>query len=399
MSFKDLYEKYINNQASEEEIKIVEEEIEKNEIISEHLCNKIDDDLFNVNNSMDSNNLDENQQIKSSNYTNKNNEENVLLKNINRKIRNKFLKTILASVVIVISILVGSKYIVSPMMDSKYYNPSAPIGDFTTQFLTDISVFTELHFPGIITSYTDDESLGYGKYNVKISQNDTFKNTNTTYDALINKGSLEYIESDFYKYPVMNAFKYGVYPFSCGFDDDKEQLEELKKLPSTSQVSAYISFSKDIDMKEIAKMIKDNDDLYFSWVGIRTCDKNTQQLPQMGFESSGTGIILEGFKNSKDYPYLELGGIDEDRNRADIYETHFKSLVKYMIDNKAFIELNHPNSYISSYENTLKYVEENGVKSYGVLVNGSKDSILKLRKNKFVYNLIIDDVKVSSYSH
>ena len=66
MSFKDLYEKYINNQASEEEIKIVEEEIEKNEIISEHLCNKIDDDLFNVNNSMDSNNLDENQQIKSS---------------------------------------------------------------------------------------------------------------------------------------------------------------------------------------------------------------------------------------------------------------------------------------------------------------------------------------------
>ena len=190
MSFKDLYEKYINNQASEEEKKIVEEEIEKNEIISEHLCNKIDDDLFNVNNSMDSNNLDENQQIKSSNYTNKNNEENVLLKNINRKIRNKFLKTILASVVIVISILVGSKYIVSPMMDSKYYNPSAPIGDFTTQFLTDISVFTELHFPGIITSYTDDESLGYGKYNVKIGQNDIFKNTNTTYDGVINKGSL-----------------------------------------------------------------------------------------------------------------------------------------------------------------------------------------------------------------
>ena len=53
MSFKDLYEKYINNQASEEEIKIVEEEIEKNEIISEYLCNKIDDDLFNLGNSKD----------------------------------------------------------------------------------------------------------------------------------------------------------------------------------------------------------------------------------------------------------------------------------------------------------------------------------------------------------
>ena len=395
MSFKDLYEKYINNQASEEEIKIVEEEIEKNEIISEYLCNKIDDDLFNLGNSKDGEDFGEKQQINS----NKKCEEDVLLKNINRKIRNKFLKTILASVVIVIGILASAKYIISPRMDAKYYNPSIKKGDFTTQFLTDISVFTELHFPGIITNYTDDESLGYGKYNVKIGQNDIFKSTNTTYDGVINKGSLEYIENDFYKYPSMNVFKYGVYPFSCGFDDDTGQLEELKKLPSTSQVSAYISFKKDIDMKEIAKMIEENKDLYFSWVGIRTCDKNIQQLPQMGFESSGTGVILESFKNSKDYPYLELGGIDEDRNRADIYETHFKSLVKYMIDNKAFIELNHRNSYISSYENTLKYVEENGVKSYGVLVNGSKDSILKLRKNKFVYNLIIDDVKVSSYSH
>ena len=105
MSFKDIYEKYINNEASEEEIKIVEEEIEKNEIISEHLCNKIDDNLFNVNSNIDTSHLDENHEIKSSGYNKKNNEEDILLKNINRKIRNKFLKAVLASVVIVISIL------------------------------------------------------------------------------------------------------------------------------------------------------------------------------------------------------------------------------------------------------------------------------------------------------
>lgn len=398
MSFKDIYEKYINNEASEEEIKIVEEEIEKNEIISEHLCNKIDDDLFNVNSNIDTSHLDENHEIKSSGYNKKNNEEDILLKNINRKIRNKFLKAVLASVVIVISILAGAKYIVSPMMDSKYYNPSTERGDFSTQFLTDISVFTELHFPGVITSYTNEESLGYGKYNVKITQSNTFKNTETTYDGVINKGNLEYIESDFYKYPVMNVFKYGVYPFDDAFDDAKLELEELKQLPSTSQVSAYISFNEDIDMKEITKMIEKYDDLYFSWVGIRTCDKNIQQLPQMGFESSGSGIILEGFENSEDYPYLELANIDKAYS-ADIYENHFKSLVKYMIDNKDFIELQHPNAHTFTYEDTLKYVEKNGVKSYGVLVNGSKDSILKLRENKFVYNLNIDDVKVSRYSH
>lgn len=196
----------------------------------------------------------------------------------------------------------------------------------------------------------------------------------------------------------MNVFKYGVYPFDDAFDDDRLQLEELKQLPSTSQVSAYISFNKDIDMNEISKMIKEYDDLYFSWVGIRTCDKNTQQLPQMGFESSGSGIILEGFENSEDYPYLELANIDKAYD-ADVYETHFKSLVKYMIDSKDFIELQHPNAHTFTYEDTFKYVEKNGVKSYGVLVNGSKESILKLRENKFVYNLNIDDVKASRYSH
>ena len=116
-------------------------------------------------------------------------------------------------------------------------------------------------------------------------------------------------------------------------------------------------------------------------------------------EICGSGIILEAFENSKDYPYLELGYIGGGAYSADIYENHFKSLVKYMIDNKDFIELQHPNAHTFTYEDTLKYVEKNGVKSYGVLVNGSKDSILKLRENKFVYNLNIDDVKASRYSH
>ena len=47
MRFKEIYEKYINGSASEEEIKIIEEEIEKNEIISEYLSQNIEDDFLN----------------------------------------------------------------------------------------------------------------------------------------------------------------------------------------------------------------------------------------------------------------------------------------------------------------------------------------------------------------
>ena len=189
-----------------------------------------------------------------------------------------------------------------------------------------------------------------------------------------------YIGSDFYKYPIMNIFKYGVYPYDDYDNDDSSEIEELKLLPKTAQANIYVSFKEDIDMKEIVRLINKYEDLYFSWVGIRTCDKKTQQLPQMGFETSGSGIVLEGFEENEKYPYLE-------------------SLLKYMIDNKSFTELNHPNVYEDVYKYTLDYVNKNGVKSYGVLVTGDAESILKLREESYVYGISIDDVKISSYSH
>ena len=393
MRFKEIYEKYINGSASEEEIKIIEEEIEKNEVISEYLSQNIEDDFLNKKD------LFGEMRISKEENEFKRKSEKDLLKSINKSIRNKFIVTGICSVLVVIGLVGGAKYIISPAMDSKYYNPTKMLGQFTEQLLVDISVFTELHFPGIDTSYTNSESLGYGRYNTKISQYNTFKNTETTYEGVIDKGQLMYIGSDFYKYPIMNIFKYGVYPYDDYDNDDSSEIEELKLLPKTAQANIYVSFKEDIDMKEIVRLINKYEDLYFSWVGIRTCDKKTQQLPQMGFETSGSGIVLEGFEENEKYPYLELGTLDWDRNDSEVYETHFKSLLKYMIDNKSFTELNHPNVYEDVYKYTLDYVNKNGVKSYGVLVTGDAESILKLREESYVYGISIDDVKISSYSH
>ncbi len=237
MRFKEIYEKYINGSASEEEIKIIEEEIEKNEIISEYLSQNIEDDFLNKKDlfgemriSKEENSEEEIKIIEEeiekneiiSEYLSQNIEDDFLnkkdlfgemriskeenefkrksekdlLKSINKSIRNKFIVTGICSVLVVIGLVGGAKYIISPAMDSKYYNPTKMLGQFTEQLLVDISVFTELHFPGIDTSYTNSESLGYGRYNTKISQYNTFKNTETTYEGVIDKGQLMYIGSD-----------------------------------------------------------------------------------------------------------------------------------------------------------------------------------------------------------
>ncbi|GAA0720094.1 hypothetical protein GCM10008905_08930 [Clostridium malenominatum] len=103
MSFKDLLYKYKDGTASAEEIKIVEEELDKYESIEEYLSEKY--------------NLDFEKDGLSENI----NDETPVIK---RKVNKKLKKVILASVSIIFLILFATYYVVSPVVSSFYYNPS-----------------------------------------------------------------------------------------------------------------------------------------------------------------------------------------------------------------------------------------------------------------------------------
>nr|MBK5235887.1 anti sigma factor C-terminal domain-containing protein [Clostridium sp.] len=67
-----------------------------------------------------------------------------------------------------------------------------------------------------------------------------------------------------------------------------------------------------------------------------------------------------------------------------------------MRDSKDFLKLLNTDS--ETYKDVLEYVEKNGVKSYGVLVQGRTNEILKLRKHPAVDSISVEDIKLSSYS-
>lgn len=393
MKFKGIFYKYIDGDANEEEIEIVENEIEKNELINNYLADKIEDDLIK-------------QSIKNCIYEDKaenidakkNREEDIILE-VKKAINKKLLKVGLISASIVICLLVSLKIIVSPIMNKMYYNPLDRVGENITRMDLDLEIFSELHFPGVAYFFNDYEALGFGKYNISFREQNYFKYENNVYDGKIDKNKFE-VANGFYKYPYKSTFSRDMVPFhQYPTDNDDEQIKELKELPEYIHVKANISFGKDLDMDEVLNLIE-NTELDTYWVAIRSIGEDEQRFPHLGMVPSGTGIVLgeEEIDNDK-YPYLEIGWIKEKDLTGNILEEHYKSMLSYMSDNKEFDKINMLQKNASEYyKEALDYVNNNGIMSYGIVVSGTPKQILELRENPLVECIDISDFKLSTLS-
>jgi hypothetical protein len=387
MNFREMFLKYKSGDATPEERAVVEQELEKFEILNEYMA-------------------EDTQKSLTDSFSNDIISGSASAVKVKKTINRKFILTAVISVAIVIVTFLFVFFGLSPLMDSLNYQPLKSLqtdmpgemqGPPETKLLIDTVVFTELHFPGYITYSADADSLGFGNYDIKLTQWDIFKSTFDVYTGKIENGKMKYLASNFFKYPFVNAFHFGVYPFDdFRQNGDNAEVEEIRKLPATAVVKASISFNNDLSLDDLTLLISKYESLNFIWVGVRSCAKDVQQLPQLGFEPSGSGIIIE--ENAVDrekYPYLELAWSTHNSRSSEILETHFKSLLKYMVDNVDYPLLGSPNNV---YPKTLKYVEDNGVKTYGCLVLGNGSDVLALRSNPNVDSIMLDDVKVSSYS-
>ena len=103
MKFKELMDRYEKGIASEEEKKLIEEEIEKYETIEEYIAKSLDMDFMELEKS------------------NKQKEESVKLK---KSVHSRLRKVVMTSVALVLIISLGIFFILSPIIDSLYYNPA-----------------------------------------------------------------------------------------------------------------------------------------------------------------------------------------------------------------------------------------------------------------------------------
>lgn len=391
MNFKDLLDKYNDGTASQEEIKIVQEELQKYEAISDYLSESYDIGF-------------EKEIIPETTKE----ETNLVKKSVNKKLR----KVILTSVGAVFLILFTINYILSPIVSSFYYNPSQKtVAKYHEDLYFDLRVITELNLPGYALNTAHSENLGFGKYDVYFERINLFnrqtKATNTKIKRSLKSGDSFH---DFFPVSFME-FLDRESPYidnNTTESRNKEMINYIKELNPLSYISSYMLLPQDISVKEFDELRKKyNNKLTFRWAAVRTSPKGTPNEYLSGFNPNfNDSSVTEDSADMDKYPYLQL--VDYFRSEADKgnfngsmeegYTKHFISLLKYVNDRKKAVAALDNNEIKSEYyKRALNYVENNGVNIYGILVHGEARELLQFLNDEKIKNIEIKGVLPSKY--
>lgn len=388
MSFKDLLDKYNNGNASEEEIKLIEEELDKHEAIEEYLS-----ESYNIGFEKDY------LQVST------NNETTFVKRSVNKKLR----KVIIASVSIVFIILFATYFIFSPIVSSFYYNPSQKtVGKEQDDLYFDLRVFTELNLPGYAIGTVRSEKLGFGEYNIYFERLNLFNRQSKEIDAKIKRNFKIGNYQEFFPFNIAEFRDRQPNPSNVVEVQNEKVINYIKKLNPVSYVSSYIILKDDIGVKKFDELIqKYNDKISFNWAGVRNASEDTSFKYLSGFNPNlNNGSTTEDSADKDKYPYLQLldyltSEIDSGKFNGSMtegYTKHFTSLLKYMNDRQNAVRtLDYNSAKVDYYKNSLIYVEKNGINIYSVLVYGEARELLEFLNNEKIKTIEIKGVLPSKY--
>ncbi len=392
MNYRELLNRYQKGLANEEEKQLVEEAIEKHEALEEYISERYAEEFDDITKTSDI----EKQVV----------ETIKLKKSVNGRLR----KVILTSVLIVVVLYVGIFYVGSGIVDLVYYDPSAVTQSEKQayqfpDFYYDMQAYIGLNMPGYsISSFTFQEPKGFGCYEVSYSLRDLFSEDTLRYSVNLSRGRLTYAEGGIFssenRFLIWRGFEKIQNIFSTATGEDTINVQEkeiqrrneettlyLKEFNSLSYLSMNIVFNKDLTMKEFYDMVEKYPSLDFKWVGVRTVAPGTvwrenQPVHLIGFDPNFNDEPSTNTQpDPKQYPLFNLvdffGTLNKSNKEyseliSEAYGTHFKSRLKYLRNREEFVSIFDYNNYKTDfYKDALAYIEEHGVKTYGVLVYGT----------------------------
>ncbi len=407
MKFAQLLEKYKNHTATPEEQEIVEEELQKNELINEYLSSQM---LLSADLLFDLPPLEQ--------------EKNQVRRSVNRRFR----RMTLLCVSILLAVILLVVFVGLPFYNSLFYNPlkvskgvpdlriavdSEPERSYFQSFhpfFLNTRAFLELHCPGQYLVDADVYPMGFGNYRVKISTQNAFYGANE-YLGEIHRGhqpKQQFTKLFFQDYQMGAGVFYergsqnvaevdenGIEHFEQMEDSRSYYRSSLPELPKSTYLSAYVSFDRDLSMEELLELTKSWESCSIVWAAVRA--NGDTSFNEIGFNLSTSGFVLETTEEfDAMFPHLSFQYFGQEHQPQD-YETHFKSLLKYMTYQGEYLEaMANVNNYSPSfYQECLDYVEENGVKIYGAYVYGNRDEMIELEQQDYIHSFRINNVKLS----
>ena len=388
MKFEELMERYKKGVATDEEKQLVEQELEKHEAIQEYLAD-IDLNLGTI--------WNDNEQYK--------NESTKIIKSVNSKLW----RVVFTSIGIMIALIIGIFFIISPLIDSLYYNPlKVTVGDVENDIYFDMQAITELNYPGYtLSNLIHVDRLGFGEYDISYFRTNLFTEEISYVNSKLERNWNITNHTSWSDDRPFNSISIRIPHLT-----DEKYLQEQKnrvmrhveQLSPVAYTSSWLTFENDLTMEELHQLELKYPDIYIAWVGIRIASQDEMSHDLLGFTTKSIKLTVDKPDTEKfpAFDYIEwlVNPIGFDREATRIeprgYELHFKDLLKYTIDRKDAINVleNRPNRH-EYYKKALDYVEEYGVKSYGVLAYSNAQNLIELVENEPILTLELSQVLAS----
>jgi hypothetical protein len=316
------------------------------------------------------------------------------MKAIRKTIRNRSWKTVAVSVVLAIAVLSLTLFAFIPAVEMLYWNPDEFTYGHRSDLETTLYAYTELFNPTYNVSRVSYRHFGFASYDLEIGMFANNGQDRQIIGGTLIRDNLE-LDKSFYDYST------GLYDFSGRRLPDYDSPEwdarvnseindhirhRLEELPDYFLVEAKISFKQDITMEELFALRNKFYLMRVNWIGIRHTAPTNEWTPLCGMSPFGAGSVFDGIY--QDYLYFDRSSIREPAQA----EQHFKSLLQYSSDQiKVGRGIIHDGN-AEFYNEVLNYVEENGVKSYGILVTASPDLLLELMQEDIVEAISFVDI-------
>ena len=363
MSFKDSFDRYKNGNATEEEIRFVEEEIDKNILITEYLEQKSAFEDYMATEIVG--------------------ESGTEFIDVKRSLRRRNGKLVVLSFCVVLCFALLYHFAFIPLGSMLFYNPSSYITMYDDRMgetvkiniLADAAIsFYELHHPSLRVEGAYAQRTGLGTYEAELYGQSYFGGSSTISRA-IRYGK---INEDLVSWSVLRNASVP-YEIFCEEENRHRKYDEewqavtdkLKELPQGVTVEISLTFNRALTAVEMSELINQYSSIHINWAGVETGVDDTW--------------LCSGFD-----PFYVM--VSDEKIDAKRLKEHFLELVQTQINHSDFTKmLNQRYIQPSYYKEVKDYVESNGLKIYGLVLSGSAKEILGMLDQEDVIWAQIED--------
>ena len=347
MTFRVLFEKYQAGAATEEERRLVEEELEKTALLNEHLFGTWEEPSAEP--------------------------PAGELKQVKRSLRKRNIALVLTSVAVVLALLLSV-----PLAERAYFDPnqatwSEEMTDLEIALDCYYSLFAPRQFCQGVETVTD---TGFASWSMELSFWDREALGHTDYlTATVSRDELRFPSGTLYYVPS-DIFDMGpVCPSGNWKDAALEHLKwQLREVDKDADVYGAVSFAADLSAGELMELIRSYE-VSVEWAGVRVGHPTVPQTPLVGMRLNRW---REDVGVNAAYPEL-LGHVT-----AQNAEQHFRSMLNYCRDyeqNTVNIGVVEDSGY---YDKVLEELDEGGLRFFGCMMAAKPEVYYRLAEDGYI---------------